>query len=317
MQLVINTVGSRVRRRSECFLVETPAEKAEFAAHRVTGLLFTTASSISYDAVLLAHEHGIDVQFADCHGEPIALLWHAGAGVGAAVRRRQLEVSATPAGFAVARDWVVRKIVAQAEFLGELRLRRPGREATFDDAIAGVRRAADVARRLEGPIAERRDTLMGQEGNASRLYFGVLARLMPAEYRFDGRSRRPARDPFNAMLNYAYGLLYGHARRAALFAGLDPSVGFLHADGPGRPCLALDLVEPFRHLADRAVVLLFTGRRAKADFFERDGDAVRLTRAGRAAVVTEMNERMGRDGTRVRAEASELARRLLERGAAC
>ena len=97
--------------------------------------------------------------------------------------------------------------------------------------------------------------LRGLEGEAAQVYFAVFDNLIRAndpELRFRGRSRRPPLDPVNALLSFLYTLLTHDCRSAAESAGLDPAVGFLHRDRPGRPSLALDLMEELRPvLADR------------------------------------------------------------------
>src|SRR5439155_13698829 len=121
---------------------------------------------------------------------------------------------------------------------------------------------------LTGSLGDQRATLMGLEGTAGRVYFGCLGRLVPEAHRFEGRSRQPARDGFNAMLNYGYGVLYSLVEKACICAGLDPHLGFLHTDNYAKPSLVFDLIEPFRVVAERATVLVFTGRRAQKEFFE-------------------------------------------------
>jgi CRISPR-associated protein Cas1 len=135
---------------------------------------------------------------------------------------------------------------------------------------------------------------MGLEGTAGRLYFGCLSRLVPQQHRFAGRSRHPARDGFNAMLNYAYGVLYALVEKACICAGLDPFVGFLHTDNYNKKSLVYDLIEPFRILGDRTTLLLFTGRRVQSDYFEPVPGGVALSAPGRAALLTAFNERLDR-----------------------
>jgi CRISPR-associated protein Cas1 len=115
---------------------------------------------------------------------------------------------------------------------------------------------------------------------------------MPEAYQFEGRSRQPAKDAFNATLNYAFGVLYSHVEKACILAGLDPCAGFLHTDNYGKPSLCYDLVETFRILAERTVVLLFTGRRMQAAYFESVPGGVALSKDGRAALLTAFNERL-------------------------
>ena len=140
------------------------------------------------------------------------------------------------------------------------------------------------------------DTLRGEEGNAARLYFGVfdnLIRIQEKELRFTGRSRRPPLDPVNAVLSFLYTLLTHDCRAAAESVGLDPAVGFLHRDRPGRPSLALDLMEELRPIfADRLALSLLNRKQLQAkDFIYRDAGAVILTDEGRKTVLNAWQER--------------------------
>lgn len=122
-------------------------------------------------------------------------------------------------------------------------------------------------------------TLRGVEGAASEVYFRALAELLPAEFRFGERSRRPPRDPGNSLLSLAYTLLVKECESALLVAGLDPYVGFLHEVRYGRPSLALDLMEEFRSiLADSVVLSLINNRRVVPVDFEEEQGFPRLRR---------------------------------------
>jgi CRISPR-associated protein Cas1 len=115
------------------------------------------------------------------------------------------------------------------------------------------------------------DALRGVEGEASALYFNVFDHLITAQkdvFRFTLRSRRPPLDPVNALLSFLYSVLSNDARSACEAAGLDAAVGFLHRDRPGRPSLALDLMEELRPvLADRLVLSLINRQQVKASGF--------------------------------------------------
>ena len=86
------------------------------------------------------------------------------------------------------------------------------------------------------------------EGQASRQYFQCVSKHMPFRFQFSGRSRHPAEDMVNALLNYAYGILYGHIESALIKSGLDPYIGFFHRDEYNRPVLTYDVIEPFRRI---------------------------------------------------------------------
>lgn len=150
------------------------------------------------------------------------------------------------------------------------------------------------------------DALRGHEGVAARRYFSAFHLLLPADQSTlapVGRTRRPPRDPTNALLGYLYTLLRVECISALEAAGLDPDLGFLHAVRPGRPSLALDLMEEFRApVADRVALTLLRRRElTPSDFETRPGGAVSMVDDARRKVVAAYHER--RD-TRVEHELS-------------
>jgi CRISPR-associated protein Cas1 len=177
-------------------------------------------------------------------------------------------------------------------------LQRGAREAKVDDeAKALARLADDLAAALRSlPAVNDLDTLRGVEGSAARHYFSGLNLLVRPDQRaafaMDGRTRRPPRDRFNAMLSFLYAMWMNDCRSALESAGLDPQVGFLHTLRPGRASLALDLMEEFRPWADRlALTLINRGQVGADDFALREGGGVLLEPAARKAVVVAFQER--------------------------
>ncbi|GAB3214003.1 CRISPR-associated protein, Cas1 family [Marinactinospora thermotolerans DSM 45154] len=150
--------------------------------------------------------------------------------------------------------------------------------------------AEDLAGSLESAgRAGDVETLMGVEGNAARTYFEAFALLVRPEtgFVFPGRVKRPPTDPVNALLSFLYGLVRSMVHGACEQVGLDPYVGFLHGIRPGKPALALDLMEEFRSvLADRAALTLINRRQIDPEDFETlPGGAVQLTEEGRKTVL--------------------------------
>lgn len=292
MQLVINTFGACLRKQGERFLVRAEDRELAVSAHKVTSILVTTGVLLTTDAVRLAVENNIDIVFLSPEGNPYGRVWQTRLGSTATIRRRQLEASDGPEGLALAQGWVDAKLRQSREFLEELARRRPGCEAEFAATVQALDACRDRLRSLTGTLDERRATVMGLEGTGGRVYFGCLSKLMPEQFRFDGRSRQPAKDAFNATLNYALGVLYSLVERACVCAGLDPFIGFLHTDNYNKKSLVFDVLEPFRILAERTAVLLFTGRRMQADYFEEVPGGVALSAPGRAALLTAFNDRL-------------------------
>lgn len=146
-------------------------------------------------------------------------------------------------------------------------------------------------------IATGLDIVRGIEGDAARNYFAALPLLVKKDARdhftMDGRTRRPPRDRFNALLSFLYSMLMNDCRSALETVGLDPQLGFMHAVRPGRAALALDLMEEFRAIfSDRlALTLINRGQIGHKDFAEREGGAVLLEGDARRAVVVAYQER--------------------------
>ena len=135
---------------------------------------------------------------------------------------------------------------------------------------------------------------MGIEGDAANAYFSVLQHRIRAEgFQFNGRVRRPPTDAVNALLSFAYSMITQDCIAALQGVGLDPYVGFLHQDRPGRPGLALDLLEEFRAgWADRLVLTLINRQQLKVkDCVSEASGAVRLTDDGRKTFLTHYQDK--------------------------
>ncbi len=205
--------------------------------------------------------------------------------------------AADPTGMEIARSMVMGKLVNQRAVLTRaLRDHSETMEQADSQAISDA--GSHIVALLKGPVktCDTLDGLRGLEGDAARVYFGAfnaLIRSPDTQIRFIGRSRRPPLDPVNAVLSFLYTLLVHDCRSALEAVGLDPAVGFLHRDRPGRPSLALDLMEELRPvLADRLALSLFNRRQLRAtDFKTQDNGSVLLTDDARKAVLVAWQER--------------------------
>jgi len=140
------------------------------------------------------------------------------------------------------------------------------------------------------------DALRGLEGDAARMYFSVFNELITTQkedFIFEERNRRPPLDNVNSLLSFVYTLTMHDVRSALESVGLDPAVGFLHRDRPGRPGLALDLMEEFRpFLADRLVLSLINLRKIRGDGFRKtDTGAVIMSDETRKEVLVAYQNR--------------------------
>lgn len=177
-------------------------------------------------------------------------------------------------------------------------LQRAGRDHPEQTKSCGlpsaVSRLASLLRELEGLNALER--IRGVEGEGAQVYFGAFNALLSAqqeEFAFTSRSRRPPLDNLNALLSFLYTLLSNDVKSACEAIGLDPQMGFLHADRPGRSSLALDLMEEFRpYLADRLAATLINRRQVSpAGFSQQPSGAVMMDDATRRTVIQAYQQR--------------------------
>ena len=228
------------------------------------------------------------------HGIPIGLFSHGGWYYGkiqgpdhknVMLRRAQYQAACDPARSLLLGQRFVRAKIRNARVF----LRRNHRD--IDRAI--LTELADSAKRVHR--AESLETLLGIEGNAARIYFqhfdGLLRRDLP--FSFNGRNRRPPRDPVNALLSFAYALLTSQWTATLSVIGFDPYQGFMHQVRYGRPSLALDMMEEFRPIiADSVVVGAINTGIVAMDDFVSTATAVALKPAGRKRFIQAFERRM-------------------------
>ena len=137
--------------------------------------------------------------------------------------------------------------------------------------------------------------MTGLEGAGAALYFKILSKLLPPAWQFDGRSKRPPRDPANAVLSFGYTLVASELAALLDGSGFDPCLGYYHEPDYGRPSLALDLLEPFRHpLVDRLMLTLFnTGVLDQDDFTDMPAGGVYLSASGKKKFIKQYEQMLG------------------------
>jgi len=292
MQIFVNTPGTFITQKDECFRLKQKDRSFDISPLKVESIVISNQAMISTQAIILALENNIDTIFMDTYGYPIGRVWFSKMGSTALIRRKQLEAMAGPLGFQLVIDMVSQKLDNQIHFLKKLMHARPGKEASFNAPIQAIEKTKSDLHFTETNLESARNSLMGLEGTAARTYFECLSGLIPEKYQFQGRSRRPARDPFNACLNYCYGILYSLVEKSCILSGLDPYVGFLHTDNYNKKSLVFDFIEPFRIYADQVVLYLFTGKKIKDEYFDNREGAVSLNKSGKPVVVEAMNKHL-------------------------
>ncbi len=292
--LYVTTPESYLRLDNDTLRVEVEREtKLRVPMHHLQAVVCFGHVGLSAPLMHRLADTAITLVLLDDNGRFKARLEGAVSG-NVLLRRAQHERAMDPAfTLATARACVAGKIKNTRQVL-----MRGAREAKSDEEGAQLTRGADdLAASLRAlPAAADLDTLRGLEGEAARQYFARMPLLVRVDLRehfaMDGRSRRPPRDRFNALLSFLYALWMNDCRSALEAAGLDPQVGFLHALRPGRAALALDMMEEFRPFADRLALSLVNRAQLDADDFNlREGGGVALQGDARKTVLVAYQQR--------------------------
>lgn len=206
------------------------------------------------------------------------------------LRRQQYRLADNPQdALCVAKEMIAAKILNSRTVLQRIARDHNELERILAPVVVELAVSVRCARRTSSHAE-----LLGVEGHAAERYFSIFSHLIiPADFSFESRNRRPPTDPVNALLSFVYSLLSNDCKSALEAVGLDSAVGLLHKDRPGRPGLALDLMEEFRApLAERLVLSLLNRRQLKRNDFQIEhSGGVRLRDDARKVVLTAWQER--------------------------
>jgi CRISP-associated protein Cas1 len=295
--LYATTDGAWLRKDGANIVMEVEGnERARLPIHMLESVVCIGRVMLSPALMGFCAEQGICISFLGMTGRFLARVEGPVSG-NVLLRRAQYRCSDNPTACAqIVRHILLGKLHNQRVVLGR-GLRDHSDKLSSQDASAlqhAHQRLDRIADKLF--LEDSVDVLRGLEGEAAQAYFNVFDHLIRAPQtalRFNGRSRRPPLDAINALLSFLYTLATHDCRAALESVGLDPAVGFLHRDRPGRPSLALDLVEEFRPLlADRlALSLINLKQLGEKDFEHLDNGAVLLKDDARKTVLSAYQER--------------------------
>lgn len=286
--LHVMTQGAYLHRDGETVSVKVDREaKLRIPVHTLEGLVCWGQVSCSPPVLSLCCESGVGISFLTEQGRFLARVQGPISG-NVLLRRQQYRLCDAANNALPAVRMIVTAKIANTRTV----LLRAARETSDPQRSESLR---DAAKRLQwiGLDAARADsieTARGHEGLAGQEYFSAFDAMIYGDrdaFHFQGRSRRPSLGRTNALLSFIYALLRHDIESALESVGLDPAVGFLHADRPGRPSLALDMMEELRSpLADRLALTLINRRQLQASGFTvQDSGATLLEEAARKQVI--------------------------------
>jgi len=185
MQLVINSPGTFITQKDECFRVKHRDRVFDVSPLKIESIVISSQAMISTRAVVQALQHNIDIIFLDSFGYPLGRVWFSKPGSTVRIRRRQLVAAENSLGLEIAVQMISRKLENQLRFLKKLMHARPGKESKFVDALTRIEDSrAKLAQHHAASLDEERNRIMGLEGAAGRACFRCLAELMPEKYHF-------------------------------------------------------------------------------------------------------------------------------------
>lgn len=292
--LFVTTPGAYLSKDGQSVAVKIDGEvRLRVPLHNLGGIVSFGSVGCSPALMAACADAGLAISFLSSRGRFLARVSGFTPG-NVLLRREQYRRADDEAGATgIARNIVLAKVANTRTVL--LRAARDRPDAPRCDAL---RSAAERLAGILGDVqrADGLDRLRGLEGDASHVFFASFNGLITTSseaFVFRGRSRRPPQDNVNALLSFLYAMLTHDARAACEAAGLDPAVGFLHADRPGRPSLALDLIEEFRaFVADRVALSLINRQQVRPEGFTRaETGGVTMNDDTRRTLLTEYQRR--------------------------
>lgn len=306
MELVIENVGSKLSKENSIFLVESKDMITKVPTINLERIILNQGVVITSNALIFALEKNIDILLVNNYNEVLGKLSNEKFGSSALVRRKQYSLFQGKVGYSIGKYLISQKIKSYFEYLGENKV------DTGDFVEKYLKELENLSEENFG------QTIMGYEGSATNEFYKKLRLLLPEKYRFSQREHQNAKEPFNILLNYCYGVLYRMCETNLIKAGIDPYFGIIHTDNYNKKSFLFDFIEPFRIYAIEAVVDFIRKKYIRESHFSEGV----LTREGKEAILIYFkkrlntsalyNEKQYKKSEIIRLEAFSIARTLKE-----
>jgi CRISPR-associated protein Cas1 len=292
--LFVTTQGAYLGKDGETVAVKIEQKTVlRIPIHTLDGIVCFGSVGCSPYLMGFCAEKDVTISFLSEYGKFLAMVKGPVSG-NVLLRRKQFRMADKPDVSAQVAGFVLTGKISNCRTVLERSLRDHSEKMDGDSVKKVSRRLAMyIQKELQ---KDNLDTLRGIEGDAAHQYFSVFDELIFQQqeaFAFSGRNRRPPTDRINCLLSFVYTLLVHDVRSALESVGLDPAVGFLHRDRPGRPGLALDMMEEFRpFLADRLVLSMINRGQVKPEGFTiKESGAVHMDDDTRKTVLTTYQKR--------------------------
>lgn len=291
--LYVLTEDSYISKQGDTICVKVDGtEKVRVPAHTLESIICYGNTTVSTPLISFCGERGISLTFMGEYGKFYGRIEGPVSGNVLLRRAQHFAVENSMTQVTIAKSIIAAKIANCRNVL--LRGSRDNLDSNDTDELTGASDSlASIVRQLESK--NDIETLRGLEGYAANIYFGVLNHLIRVNkdvFYFEERNKRPPKDNMNAIMSFLYALLANDTRSALEGIGLDPARGFLHALRPGRPSLALDIMEEFRSpLCDRLALSMVNLKQLSAGHFSQDFSGVIMSDDAKKIILTAWQKR--------------------------
>lgn len=288
MQLIINTTNTKLSVKNKLFFIENNIVQKHINPKKVSGIAITVNCTLNASIIKLAAQNQIPIYFYNNFGTIQAKMYSPYFKNLANLRRKQLLFYTTNS----ATNWIISTLLKKGNRqINNLNKFNKNNNSSIINNINKIQKLLKKLRPYsQQSIDECRNNLMGIEGNISKYYFQSLALLLPKEYNFKTRNRKPALDYFNAALNYLYGMTYSVVESGVFAKGLDPFNGYLHTENYQKTALVFDLIEPIRPIIDEILITLCLNKELKDKHFIKKEQGFWLSKEGKKLIIPTFNE---------------------------
>lgn len=280
IQLYIDTTATKLTVKDRLFLIQNKKTQRQISPRRIDSIAITTNVQLNVAVIKLASKNDIPLFIYDSIGTPIAQLRSPYFMKHSRLRLMQMQFMHQKEGKKWAKNQLLLKTTEQCLSIARWQKTHTDKTEELNSIRTQIESYVPKIKMLPNHTPNINGSLMGYEGNISKLYFRAVNTVLPKQYQFEKRSRQPGKDYYNVSLNYIYGMTYNEIMKAIQSAGLDPYCGTLHKTRYGET-LVFDMIEPFRPIVDRALIDLCMKEILVAKHFTPIANGYKINREGK------------------------------------
>lgn len=287
MEIYIGTNGTGISKQKESFCIKNEDNRYTLSSEKIEAIIFEAEGSITTGAIKLAVEKDIPIVISNKYGNIIGQFYKINSFNSGELRKKQYCFSSSTAGFELGKKWIIQKIINNKIHLETLFKRRKKDIKDleiFDFYIESINNICNIS-------SKNINEIMGYEGNSAKIYFKTISSLLENKWQFSKREHQNAKEPYNIVLNYLFGILYRKLDNLLLKEGLDTTIGLIHKEGPNKLPLLYDFIEKYRFIATELTFSLFNKKIINDSFFCNIINKS-LSEEGKKVIAHEMYERL-------------------------